>query len=193
MLERLSRWDEALLLLINGSGAPWIDPLMIFLSEKWVWVPLYLFIIYALIRKYDMAWIWPVLGLLLVILIADQVTSSLMKPYIERLRPCRNPLIAEWVRLVDRCGGQYGFASSHAANTMGLAILSRMLLQVRWTWLLILWSAVIGYSRIYLGVHYPGDVLAGFAVGGFAAAAVYWLLRRLSGLLGLANRPSQAP
>ncbi|MEQ9299163.1 MAG: phosphatase PAP2 family protein, partial [Cyclobacteriaceae bacterium] len=103
---------------------------------------------------------------LLAVAATDQLTSSLMKPGFERLRPCHDPSLSETIRIVDGCGGKYGFASGHAANTFMLAIFFVTLFRGNKLFLwMILWAAVVAYSRIYLGVHFPGDVLVGAMLG----------------------------
>jgi undecaprenyl-diphosphatase len=105
-----------------------------------------------------------------------------MKPFFERLRPSHEPSLAERVYIVNQYrGGKFGFASSHAANTFGIATLMWLVLKVYrpWITLLFLWAVGVGYTRIYLGVHYPGDILAGFTVGFVCALASFLLLMML--------------
>ena len=179
MLDLIDQLDKSLFLAINGNGNGLLDGLMIFLSEKWVWIPLYLLLIFSFIRQFGVRFWIAILGVLAVVLFADQITSGLMKPYFERPRPCKDQSFSEFVRLVDRCGGQFGFASSHAANTGGIASFSMVTTKENWMKWLIMWSLLVGLSRIYLGVHYPGDVIVGFAVGVMGAAIVYTLSHRL--------------
>lgn len=120
---------------------------------------------------------------MLTILLADQVSSGLMKPYFERLRPCHNPELEGLLYVYGRCGGLYGFVSSHAANTFGVATFLTLILRkkqkgIKW---LFLYAVIVSYSRIYLGVHYPLDVLFGALVGVLSAYlswAVVVILKR---------------
>ncbi|MDW3191707.1 MAG: phosphatase PAP2 family protein [Cytophagales bacterium] len=176
-METLIDWDYQVFSLINGSGSAFIDVVMILLSDKVIWIPLYLWIIFKLTEQYEYRVLWVLVPIILAVTISDQVTSSFMKPFFERLRPCRDPLLADTVNIVSRCGGKYGFASSHAANTMALASLCWLYLRNRFGIALFGWAVLVGFSRIYLGVHFPGDVIVGALVGFLAATISYYLLK----------------
>lgn len=181
MIDSIAHWDEQLFLFLNQIHAPWLDPVMLLITGRFIWVPLYIFLLYLLIKEYKMDSIWYITGLILVILLADQFTSSFMKPYFERIRPCHDPRWQDVILNYSGCGGLYGFASSHAANTFGLAayfhkVGGKKIPGFGW---LFLWAAVISYSRIYLGVHYPGDVIIGTLVGLVSGWLVYWLIMKL--------------
>lgn len=178
-MEDILALDRELFLELNGNfHRPWLDQLMMFLSSTMAWIPLYLLLLYLLIRTFGKATWSVLLAIALTILIADQVTSTFMKPFFERLRPSHEPTLSEMVTIVNQYrGGKYGFASSHAANTFGIATLMWLTLKRYrpWMGLLFLWALLVGYTRIYLGVHYPGDILAGFLVGFLAALISWWL------------------
>lgn len=181
-MDELLELDRKLFLEMNGNfRTPWLDQLMMFLTSTMAWIPLFVLLLYFIIRTFKKdAWM-VVLAIALTIALADQVTSSLMKPFFERLRPSHEPEIREMVNVVNRYrGGKFGFASSHAANTFGVATLMWLVLRDYRPWmaLLFIWPVVVGYTRIYLGVHYPGDILAGFVVG-FFAAMLSWFLWKL--------------
>ncbi len=178
MIETVSSLDRDLFLWLNSHGHPHLDGLMLFLSAKLVWIPLYIGLIYLLYRAYGISFWKPLLGVLVAVLLADQLTSSFMKPFFERLRPCHDPALDGLVINVGKCGGLYGFASSHAANTFALAIFYCTLFRARGYYLLILWAALVSYSRIHLGVHYPGDVLVGGLLGGLSGAIMAIGLKR---------------
>ncbi|MAZ41788.1 MAG: phosphatase PAP2 family protein [Cyclobacteriaceae bacterium] len=178
MIEFIKSIDLTLLDLINGAGRPFLDPIMIFLSAKFVWIPLYLYLIFLLYAQYGKRFWIPLLFIVISLTLSDQFTSSFMKPYFQRLRPCLDQSLAIVVEIVKGCGGKYGFASSHAANTMGLAVFYLMLLKTKkkiLAYAIFTWALMVGYSRAYLGVHYPGDVIVGFLVGGFFGYLCYQL------------------
>ena len=168
MIEQLIEYDKELLRFLNGYHASWLDPVVLILTETITWIPLYAFLLYLVIKEYKKeCWII-LLGIGLTILLADQITASIMKPYFARLRPSREPTLEGLVHLVQGyTGGQYGFASSHAANSFGTATFFFLVLGTTKKWIgwLFLWAALLTYTRIYLGVHYPGDILVGALVG----------------------------
>ena len=176
--------DDSLLLAINGWRSAWADTFMYLYSGKLVWVPLYVTLAFVLWRS--MGWrktLYALIAVALTITLADQVTASVLRPIFCRLRPSNpaNPL-SEYVQVVrDYRGGSYGFPSCHAANTFGLAFFLLYTLRHRWLTLFIfLWALLTCYSRAYLGVHYPGDLLVGAVVGLASATLCYLLLVRLT-------------
>lgn len=182
MVESLEALDRSAFLAINGWHAPWVDRLMLLVSEMLTWFPLYLFFFFLIRRRFGWRGLWwsvPVLGLM--ILCSDKGSVLLFKEAVQRLRPCHEPTLQGLVHLVkDGCGGLYGFISSHASNHFAVALFMTGVLGGTPRWALptlIGWAALISYSRVYLGVHYPGDVLVG-ALYGSAVGAVFAVLFR---------------
>ena len=185
MIDKLIELDREAFLFFNGNYLPWLDPVMLFITSTLVWVPLYMVLLYVIIKDYKKE-SWAIfVGIGLTILLSDQITSSLMKPYFARLRPSQDPTLEGLVHIVKGYkGGKFGFASSHAANTFGLATFIWLALGAKRKWIAFLfpWAAVVAYTRLYLGVHYPGDILIGALIGILCAIAAFriaeWLLRR---------------
>jgi len=166
--------DRNIFFLINELHSPIIDSLMLLISNKFIWIPLYFFLIYFMVKEKNKNVYLKVILCLITVILADFTTSSIMKPFFERLRPCHNNNINEMIHLVGTCKGLFGFASSHASTTFSLAsIMSFFYPRIKNIKLLFLWSIVICYSRIYLGVHYPLDIIAGMIIGGLIAILIY--------------------
>lgn len=168
-MESLSTIDSDLFLFLNGLHSSWLDKVMTLVTDMWVWFPLYLLLIYWTIKQYGKRCWWVFLAVALVVLCTDQLASHVCKPVFQRLRPCFNPDFQDLIHLPKgMAGGQYGFVSSHAANTFGVAVfLTPVLKRFRpWTAIvLFVWAFVSSYSRIYIGYHYPGDILCGALIG----------------------------
>lgn len=191
MLEKIIELDKELLLFLNSFHTPWLDPVMFWITKTLFWLPLYLFLLFLVFKNFKKdAWI-VLIGIAIAILLADQITASIMKPFFARLRPSREPSLQGLVHLVDGyTGGKYGFASSHAANTFATALFFWLLFKerYRWVWVLFVWAVVMTYSRIYLGVHYPGDIIVGMLIGLGAAWAGFKIQQRIWNRRKLANQ-----
>jgi undecaprenyl-diphosphatase len=167
MIETINYWDEKAFLWLNSFYLEALDPVALQLTQTITWIPLYVLLLYLIYRIDPKNTLWILGGVMLTILLADQVSSGLMKPYFERLRPCHDPRWEGMMHVYGRCGGLYGFVSSHAANTFGLATFLTLKLgkkQKAIAWLF-LYALVVSYTRIYLGVHYPLDLFFGALVG----------------------------
>lgn len=181
VINTLDGVDRSAMLELNFDGGGLADGLAVVLSSRLVWIPWALFLIYYLlfVRKIGR---WrtfaAVLGLVVVVTLCDQVSASLLKPLVGRLRPSHDEDICGMLHYVGSYrGGLYGFVSSHAANAFGAAAFSSCLLKKRmFTVAVFVFSALVSYSRIYLGVHYLGDVLGGCLLGlliGFSCYKAY--------------------
>lgn len=178
MLDILTDIDTQVFLFFHNLRAPFLDQFMWMFSKKLVWIPMYAAILFYLSQNFGWrrAMIW-VIAIALTITLADQICASFIRPFCTRLRPTNpdNPL-SEMVTLVNGYrSGRYGFPSCHAANTFALAtIVSLIARQQRLAVFMYLWAVVTCYSRVYLGVHYPGDLLVGAIVGSACALLVYY-------------------
>lgn len=171
--------DARLLLIVNGAHSPFFDAVMWCISGRWIWVPFYAVLAYLLFRR--MSWKRASICLVtigLIILAADQTCATLIRPEIGRLRPANlnNPL-SSFVHVVNGYrGGRYGFPSCHAANTFALAVFMSLVIRHKWfTVMMFSWAFIVSYSRMYLGVHYFGDLFCGATIGSLFAVLFYYL------------------
>ncbi len=167
-MELIKQIDTELFLFLNGLHNSFFDFIMFWLSNKLIWIPLYLIIIYLIIKKFGTKkGIFITISLIIAIVISDQISVHFFKNVFLRYRPCHNINIKNIVHLVNnRCGGQYGFVSSHASNFFTLATtVSLIFKQKKISFLMFAIALLVSYSRIYLGVHYPLDILGGALLG----------------------------
>lgn len=179
LIQSLVELDRELLLFLNSFHNNFFDAFMWMISSKEIWGPVYFIIIYYFFKNTDKKKAFYILGAcVLCIVLCDQISSSIFKPLFERSRPSRDPLIGDLVHIVNgKRGGKFGFVSSHAANVFGLAVFSSLLFKNRLYSIVILsWAALVSYSRVYLGVHFPGDILCGGLLGSGLAYGVYRFL-----------------
>lgn len=171
MIETLTSLDNQILLLFNGNHTPFFDEFMSIITGKWIWIPFYLILIDQLFKR-----LGPkkagltLLAVALAILMTDQICASVIRPVVARLRPCNpeNPIF-EYITLVkDIHPGGYSWPSCHAANTFALATLLSVVFKSRWFYVgIFMWAIMVSISRLYLGVHYPTDILCGAIFGSF--------------------------
>lgn len=182
-MDTILELDKDLLIWINGFHTDWLDPIVLMITKTAFWTPLYLLFIFFMFKYLDeQQWV-AILCASMTILLADQITSSIMKPLFHRLRPSQDPDIQNLLHLVANSkgelyrGGLYGFASSHAANTFGISTFMWLMFKdkLKWMGLCFLWATMLTYTRLYLGVHFPGDILIGAIVGILGGVASYQL------------------
>ena len=186
MIQDFFDWDVNIFLYFNNLGSQKWDSFWLFVTEKETWIPLYIIFLILLYKKFG----WKktlVAGVCIVLMItaADQF-SNVLKNGFQRLRPCHNPDIQGLFRAIGCEGrGKYGFTSAHASNHIAVALFIGTLMYRYYKWLiyvLILWALMIGYSRVYVGVHFTGDVFFGTIVGIIAALLFiriyYWFIKK---------------
>ena len=196
-MDYLIHIDQQWLLAINGWHSEWADILMWYISKSTTWLPLYALLVGLIVYRFGI--LSPSLcregrrgssllrvliilaGFAVAVGVSDFVSSGIIKPWVCRLRPTHEPALAGMLHLVNGyTGGLYGFVSSHAANTMACALLFALLYRNKYATVgLMLWVALNCYSRMYLGVHYPADIIGGLAIGALMATLTYGMVRRL--------------
>lgn len=177
-MEQILEWDKDLFLYLNNLGSPKWDAFWNIITTKWYSIPVYVLLLYLLFKK--VGWKSTVMALILTAILitcTDQL-ANIFKHGFERLRPCRQEGVMEKSRFVaERCGS-FGFFSAHAANAMAIAIFIGSILSKYFKYsfpLLLIWVFLVSYSRIYLGVHYPGDIITGIIIGGILGLIAYRL------------------
>lgn len=177
MFEKLIQLDKQLLIFLNGLGSPDFDGLWLIITKQIYWIPLFLFLLYLVYKKIG-AKQTLILLLFVAVLVAftDQVTN-LFKNHFQRLRPCNNTSVNKIIRVVKE-SNSFSFFSGHAANSMAVAtfLFFNFSKQYNYFWLIFLWPLIFAYSRIYLGLHFPTDILTGYFFGitfGFLMYKIY--------------------
>ncbi|QQS52131.1 MAG: phosphatase PAP2 family protein [Bacteroidota bacterium] len=178
MLDKILTLDTNLFLWLNGFHSEAWDKVMWFVSGKTEWIPLYALILAFLIYRYKWKSIPVIIAIVLLITMADQVSSNLIKDNVKRLRPSHVNALKNSIHILnDYRGGPYGFVSSHAANSFALAVFLSLVFRNKWfSAFMVIWAIFVSYSRIYLGVHYPGDILGGALLGALIGWLIYQLL-----------------
>lgn len=169
MLEYLTQLDKIVFLSINqGLSNHFFDFLMPILRNPYTWAPLYLFILIFAIKNYGKRGLILILFFLMSFGLGDYLSASVIKPEVMRVRPCNDVPFKEQAKVRVRCGSGYSMPSSHATNHFALGVFLLMVFRKKWkpiVWLSILWAASVSFAQIYVGVHYPFDILAGAALG----------------------------
>ena len=179
MIEKLLEFDTELFIYLNNLGSTNWDAFWMAYTTKFNWIPLYAILLYLLYKQLGLK---PLLVTIVVVavmvLFTDQITN-LFKHGLQRPRPCQLDELADKIRLVkSSCGGRYGYFSGHASNSMALAVFIGFMLRYRFKylkWILIVWAFLMAYSRVYIGVHYPLDILSGMIFGAMCGYGFYKL------------------
>lgn len=180
MIEIISQ-DKEVFLYLNNLGSTEYDSLWKIISGKFSWIPLYACLLYLLYKNYCPKQLLYILLFLVLGMVASDQLSNVFKYGFERLRPCHDPTLTPYMRVVE-CGGKFGFYSAHASNTFLLASFLSPLLKKKYGFLpavLFVWATIVAYSRIYLGVHFPLDILMGASMGMLIGSIAVYLAQRM--------------
>lgn len=175
-MEWIMQIDQSLLLFLNSFHNAFWDKAVTLFTSKEIWVPFYLLIVYFIVKTYKKNSIYILLLIGLSIAFSDQF-SGLIKNSVQRLRPTHDPGLGDMVHNIYNRGGAFGFFSSHASNSFTIAVIAARLFKNHlFSILIFTWAILVSYTRIYLGLHYPGDVLAGWIWGILTGLAFYQLM-----------------
>jgi undecaprenyl-diphosphatase len=182
MLDRIVDIDKHLFLFLNGIHNSFFDNIMLWCTLKYTWIPFYAFLLFLIIKTFGKKTYFVILFVLILITISDQLSAHLIKNIFERLRPCHEPKLSGLIHLVSsNCGGKYGFVSSHATNSTALATFLILIIKPNRKYLniiLILYAFLVSYSRIYVGVHYPADIIFGALLGYLTGYVLSYIFNR---------------
>lgn len=177
MLDELINIDRALFIFINSHFNSFFDFIMYWFSDKLIWIPFYITLALILLKNYNKQFFFMIFFIGILIAASDQLSVQL-KDFVQRPRPCHDPVLQTTIHLVkDYCGGAFGFVSSHASNAFALITFLYLSCNARMKWLkfvMIPWAVTVSYSRIYLGAHYPLDILAGWMLGILLGIIIYY-------------------
>jgi undecaprenyl-diphosphatase len=181
LIEFLKHIDQQLFIFLNGIHNSFFDTIVWWYSNKYFWFPFYAFLIFFLIKRDKKKGTLAVLALIILVTLSDQGSVHLFKNVFQRYRPCHNIDLQSIVHIVNnKCGGKFGFVSSHASNAFAMAVFTLLYFKnKKYTWIILVWATLMAYSRIYLGVHYPADVVCGGLFGGILGYFVFYIYSKL--------------
>lgn len=178
-MEEIILEDKQVMIFLNNLGSSTFDPFWILVSEKWFWIPLYVIFLYFLYKNFNKKSLFYILLFVALGITASDQIANIFKFGFERLRPCHDPSLEGLLREV-KCGGKFGFYSAHSSNSFFVATYLTMLLGKKikqLPYFLFVWAAIVAYSRVYLGMHFPGDIIVG-AIMGILLALFFGTLAR---------------
>ncbi len=178
-MEEIILEDKQAMIFLNNLGSSTFDPFWILVSEKWFWIPLYIIFLYFLYKNFNKKSLFYILLFVALGITASDQIANIFKFGFERLRPCHDPSLEGLLREV-KCGGKFGFYSAHSSNSFFVATYLTMLLGKKikqLPYFLFVWAAIVAYSRVYLGMHFPGDIIVG-AIMGILLALFFGTLAR---------------
>jgi membrane-associated phospholipid phosphatase len=179
LIEFFKHIDQQVFVAINTAmQTEWLDALCPFMRMQSNWYILYVIIVVLIIKQYKMQGVWIILGAALLILLSDQISANLIKNTVKRLRPCNQPDFKDQVRLLVACGNGFSYLSAHATNHFAIAVYLYQMWGKQFVWFLplaLFWASLIAFSQVYVGVHYPLDVLSGAILGSLLA----WVISKL--------------
>lgn len=181
MIETLLHYDEQLFTWLNSLGSPRWDGMWLVITSKYSSFPLYAVLLYLIYKHFGWKTTLVIMVLVAAMITATDQLSNLFKHFFLRPRPCQVEHLQETIRFIAPRCGRYGYFSAHAASSMALAVFMGLLFNEKYKYLpffLLFWAAVVGFSRIYLGVHYPMDVITGFAIGALIGFLIYLLAKK---------------
>ncbi|HNR19694.1 MAG TPA: phosphatase PAP2 family protein [Bacteroidia bacterium] len=186
MFEKIEEFDVMLFLFLNSHHNPFFDSFFYFITNRFALIPFYLILLFLVVKTFKTNTWKILLAAALLILCSDQL-SVLLKNTFERYRPCHNSEIQSLIHLVNnKCGGLYGFVSSHATNSMAISVFLFLLLKNKYSkigYLLFAYTLLVSYSRIYLGLHYPLDMMGGWVIGFILGISFAFLIKSKINLL----------
>lgn len=178
-MEEIILEDKQAMIFLNNLGSSTFDPFWILVSEKWFWIPLYVIFLYFLYKNFNKKSLFYILLFIALGITASDQIANIFKFGFERLRPCHDPSLEGLLREV-KCGGKFGFYSAHSSNSFFVATYLTILLGKKikqLPYFLFVWAAIVAYSRVYLGMHFPGDIIIG-AIMGILLALFFGILAK---------------
>jgi undecaprenyl-diphosphatase len=171
VIEQLIDIDHRLFIAIHDELANrFFDFILPLLRKPIAWLPLYLVFVFLAVKRYRLNGIYIIVATIIVVALCDRFSAGFVKPFFGRLRPCHEPSLASYIRNLIDCGGQYGFISSHATNHFGMAVMftwffKKLNTMTYLNWMFYAWAGIISFAQVYVGKHYPGDVIVGMICG----------------------------